>query len=473
MLNTFNLKVDTVESGEKALALINNRQHDDPYAIIIMDWQMEGMDGIETVKAIEKLHLQSPPKIILATAYCKDEATDAAEDINISTILTKPVTPSSLFNAIMIARGYAIATDEHTWKHSDSLTKNISRLRGARLLLVEDNEINQELTLDLLASNGMAVEIAGNGKEALEKLAQNDFDGILMDCQMPVMDGYEATRQLRQQDRLKDLPVLAMTANAMAGDREKVLQAGMNDHIAKPINVEEMFQRMAQWITPAQGLQEDIKKKTTAELEIPPLTGINTEDGLARTQGNSNLYLNLLHKFFSSQQDVMVDFKAAQQAGNWQLAERLAHTLKGIAGNIGPEQLGDCCAALEKQAKKKQIKPATISKTENALMTVLQSISPLTYADNKHSPLTGLPNKEKLQEILGMLSRQIERFDTQALATLDNNRELFTADTISQKSQSLEEALHNYDFENALIICTALQADMTNHQQKTSPEHIP
>ncbi len=142
------------------------------------------------------------------------------------------------------------AADSTTPLSVAAVDQAVARLRGAKVLLVEDNEINQELVLELLLSKGIEVETANDGRRALDLLEQERFDGVLMDCQMPVMDGYETTRHLRAQEKFKDLPILAMTANAMKGDREKVLSAGMNDHIAKPIKPDVMFSRMEKWIRP-------------------------------------------------------------------------------------------------------------------------------------------------------------------------------------------------------------------------------
>ncbi|TXH87905.1 MAG: response regulator, partial [Rhodoferax sp.] len=166
-------------------------------------------------------------------------------------VLTKPVTPSTLLEAIgdTLHKGVEITTrsEERAESHSEAM----AALKGARVLLVEDNDMNQELALELLANAGVEATLAVNGQDALDKLAANpQYDGVLMDCQMPVMDGYTATREIRKNPRYKDLPILAMTANAMAGDREKVLDAGMNDHIAKPLNVNAMFTTMARWIRP-------------------------------------------------------------------------------------------------------------------------------------------------------------------------------------------------------------------------------
>jgi CheY-like chemotaxis protein len=175
------------------------------------------------------------------------------QGVGVGALLTKPVTPSTLFEACIDALGLAVGGTTRSEQREESMLVHQARLSGARILLVEDNAFNQELALDVLSRAGIVVTVAGNGQEALAMLAQHRFDAVLMDCQMPVMDGYAATRALRQQPQWQDLPVIAMTANAMVGDRDKALAAGMNDHIAKPINVDDVFATLARWVRPSAG----------------------------------------------------------------------------------------------------------------------------------------------------------------------------------------------------------------------------
>ena len=252
MLMAMRFRVDVAESGEQALQQMEQIADDEPYRLMLMDWKMPGMDGVATAKAIKNsVSLKNVPTVIMVTAYGREEARQSAKGVGIEQFLTKPVTPSTLFNSIMTALGRDEQYERHRPDPASTEDSDIAKLKGARILLVEDNEINLELAKELLSANGMIVEAARDGKEALEMLAKNTFDGVLMDCQMPVMDGYEATKQIRQSARFKDLPILAMTANAMEGDKEKVIEIGMNDHIAKPIDIDEIFHIMAKWITPS------------------------------------------------------------------------------------------------------------------------------------------------------------------------------------------------------------------------------
>ena len=242
----------------------------------------------------------------------------------------------------------------------------IDKLQGTKILLVEDNELNQELALELLTSNGIQVETASNGREAITLLDRIGFDGVLMDCQMPVMDGYTATRKIREQARFKDLPILAMTANTMSGDREKALAAGMNDHIAKPINLDEMFNTMACWVGPKQAAASGgmskavmgeplateipVARSSTADA-LPPLPGIDIHAGLSIASGKMRLYRKLLIMARNNYRDFEHQFRAAQQDQDPEAATRLAHSLKGVAGSIGAPGVQQAALALEMACK--------------------------------------------------------------------------------------------------------------------------
>ena len=243
----------TASDGNMALDMVAVAQKEDqPYSVVLMDWQMPVMDGVSTIKAMQDGQLLSDDQaVIMVTAYGGNEAAAAAgRDLPIKNWLTKPVSPSTLLDSILEAFGHDPVSARHRQQQRSGVEVT-RQLNGAYILLVEDNEINQELALELLTGAGMRVDVANHGEEALSLLESNVYDGVLLDIQMPVMDGYTAAREIRKQPHLQDLPVIAMTANAMVGDREKALNAGMNDHIAKPLNVSEMFATISKWITPS------------------------------------------------------------------------------------------------------------------------------------------------------------------------------------------------------------------------------
>jgi PAS domain S-box-containing protein len=255
MAQSFGLEVDTAQDGQQALNMIvESEKKQLPYDLVLMDWKMPVMDGVETVQRLLDEHLTRIPSVIMVTAYGREEALGSAEQrgVQLKTVLTKPVNASTLLEAIGEVLGRGIVVETRASERADDHGDVMAKLNGARLLLVEDNDMNQELATELLEQAGITIVIANNGQEALDILAKDAaFDGVLMDCQMPVMDGYTATREIRKNLAYKDLPIIAMTANAMSGDREKVIEAGMWDHIAKPLNVAEMYATIARWVKPS------------------------------------------------------------------------------------------------------------------------------------------------------------------------------------------------------------------------------
>jgi len=279
--------------------------------------------------------------VLMLTAFSRDDVAHrlAAEGLAVAATLTKPVTPSSLLDACLQVRGSPRPRVARGELRTDALHDNIASLAAARVLLVEDNPINQELACDLLGRAGIVVTVAENGKEALEVLSAERFDAVLMDCQMPVMDGYAATRALREQPQWRDLPVIAMTANAMVGDREKALEAGMNDHIAKPIKVDEMFATLAR----------HVRRPDTADADEASgrFHGIDSRLGLAGVMGNERLYRRLLTMFRDREANFAARFRDTWASGDMIAATRLAHDLKSTSGTLGAQAVSEAAEALE------------------------------------------------------------------------------------------------------------------------------
>jgi PAS domain S-box-containing protein len=358
---SFGPEVDTARDGREALAMVAQAEgNDTPYDLVLMDWKMPLMDGIEAVRQLQGEHLLPAPAVIMVTACGREDALNSAKQRGVmpSSVLTKPVMASALLEAIGEALGKGFVTETRSQEKAIGYDDALAKLAGARVLLVEDNEMNQELAVELLRNAGVEVAIANNGQEALDILAHDTrFDGVLMDCQMPVMDGYTVTREIRKNSAFKDLPIIAMTANAMAGDREKVLQAGMLDHIAKPLNVSEMFITIAKWITPS--TPSDAKPTAvaspapTTDAQVDPtglpshLPGIDLQAGLARMLGDARFYHALLIRFRDSNRDFECDFCGARTGADPTAPERIAHTLKGSAGTVGATGLQNVAGELE------------------------------------------------------------------------------------------------------------------------------
>ncbi|MBF0194874.1 MAG: transporter substrate-binding domain-containing protein [Magnetococcales bacterium] len=362
---------------------------------------------------------------------------------------------------------------------SKAISKASDSLKGAHVLLVEDNEINQELALELLANAGITADVANNGQEALDKLMikPNPFDGVLMDMQMPVMDGYTASREIRKNAEFKDFPIIAMTANAMAGDREKVLAAGMNDHIAKPINVRDMFTTMAKWITPANPFSKNDEVLSSSEPQedtttIPRLPGIKTEAGLATTQGNKKLYLRLLKKFSKSQAEFKSEFITAIEQNDFETATRIAHTLKGVAGNLGASLLQEVAKNLEASCSQK----AEFSVIEENLTTVMVELTPIlaglnsyfatveqNAGENSESTSNNRPLKmEQIEPILEKLHILLQDDDSEAIDLVENLEPLLKGSVHAEVAEKISTSIGNYDFEEALHIVDELRDKFAN-----------
>lgn len=332
----FGCEVLTAHSGKEAIQIAEKVSHID-FALI--DWDMPTMNGLETCDALQRIEGVVIDHFILISAYGKDQISESDYTHRVDTLLAKPITAQRLHQALQSSLGYELEADMQPENGSRVARQN---LIGIHLLLVEDNELNQELATALLQAEGVIVSHASNGKIAVS-MAQNDsYDGILMDIQMPVMDGYKATKLIREFNH--KIPILAMTANAMAGEKEKVIAAGMNDYISKPINVERMFEVINRWVK-GKGYAHPlpIQVDTPLEKQVDTLfihfSKIDKQAGLNVCNGNNALYLKILTKFELTNKRFDEDFLEMSKDERWDDLTRLVHSLKGGAGNIGAKTL--------------------------------------------------------------------------------------------------------------------------------------
>lgn len=369
MLESMTFRVEAVSSGEAALwAVSQAARANDPFGVVLLDWHMPGMDGIETGRRIQREQLTNAPRMLMVTAHGRDEIMHRASEAGFAGFLTKPVQPSLLLDAILSALQ---RTEPPMAAKAESA--QTTQFVGASVLLVEDHEINRQVASELLQKMGINVTVACNGKESLEKLRSQDFDLVLMDIQMPEMDGFTATGEIRKMDKagLGSLPIIAMTAHAMSGDREKSLQAGMNDHLNKPIDPDELLRAMSRWLPasrrmssavypPRTDVSETGERVTSPRLpsagvssasEIPlpqNVAGLDISLGLRRVGGNRELYLSLLRKFVVSFGDAGNAVSADIQNGRNAEAIRRLHSLKSVAGSVGAGELRAAADDLEK-----------------------------------------------------------------------------------------------------------------------------
>lgn len=447
ILESFGCTVDAVESGHAAVDRVTASS--EPFDLVITDWQMPQMDGLETIKRIQATGFNSP--IILVTTYGHEDVTDLSINIEFGSALVKPVLPSIVLDAVMEALGHEISTERRLGHNTEDEIEATKQIRGARVLLVEDNEVNQELALELLGNIGVTARVAENGKEALNALAEETFDGVLMDCQMPIMDGYTATQEIRKQERFKELPIIAMSASVMTDEQENMLKAGMNDHIAKPINVRDMVTTMSRWITPSEPAPTPSDASITpSEVLIPELDGIDTAEGLAHVQYNHKFYLKLLRKVATNQSGFDDEFDTAVKANDWETAQRRAHTLKSVAGSIGARALQAACMELEAQTQESRAEAPSQEKVRVELKRVLSSIENLTEPEQTKDVLP--PDNTALEDVLSKLEQQLNNYDATAKDTLENHHALLLTGNLAPLTRSIEKAIESYDFDTALSI---------------------
>lgn len=359
LLTSMSISPVAVSSGMDALRALKERQERGaPFELVFMDWNMPDLDGIETARRIRhELPAELQPRIVIVTAYTKDEAQRQGEmaGIGAASILTKPVSSSDLFNMLMNL--FMVDTPEvrPTIKRLQEESETSCSLSGIRVLLTEDNEINQQIAVELMESKEVLVTVASNGQEALDRLAdsrqrEEPFDIIFMDLQMPVMDGYEASRRIRAMREWDEVPLIAMTAHAMVEERERCLALGMNDHISKPIDPDRLYRTIHRWCP---GKREHLKPTAQVAHVASPVQGLQSvtsldmKNGLLRVAGNEKLYTRLLLQMMDEQIDIVTRINNALEQGDRELAVRHAHTLKGTSANLGAVLTSDIASRLE------------------------------------------------------------------------------------------------------------------------------
>ncbi len=459
ILASLKFEATAVTSGAEAIGELEQAQIEHrPYGLVLMDWKMPGMDGVETIKRIRgNSELSQTPAFVMVTAYSRDELLQEAAGVRLDGLLVKPVSPSTLLDSILNAFGKEITRRTRRHEKQASHHEVVARVKGARLLLVEDNEVNQEVALEILRNAGLKVDVARNGAEAVDKVGQAAYDGVLMDCQMPVMDGFEATRRIRQDPRFASLPILAMTANAMAGDREKVIEAGMNDHIAKPIDVAQLFQTLARWIRPKPALAsaETARDDDPAE-GVPDIPGLDLANALVRMGGSARLLRKLVHRFGETEADVMARIKTAMEKNDAETATREAHTVKGLAGNIGATRMAERAARVESMLKRGETAGLddALNAMEAELVGVLGRIAAAQPAPAEAAaPVPdGLPvsiDKAALAAKLLQLDKLLADGDLNATEVAENLADQLAALGKGRVAKSLLKMVSEFEFDAA------------------------
>jgi CheY-like chemotaxis protein len=434
-----------------------------------------------------------------------------AEDVGLEGFLIKPVTPSTLLDTIMGVVGKQDGFRRSGRSGDDFKIQTLDSIRGAHVLLAEDNKINQQVAEELLAQAGLKVTIANNGREAVELIAENHFDAVLMDIQMPELDGYEATRKIREWEeklkaessklkaeeeligqgspeklpsdlmgqaklngtgseklsassfqlsaRAKRVPIIAMTANVMAGDREKCLEAGMNDHVAKPIEPDKLFKTLVQWIAPRdsevpQAGSEPSGKKVAVDKLPGSLEGIDLAEGLRRVGGNRKLYRKLLVEFLQDHREDVHAIRSALDQEDLETAQRIAHTIKGVSGSIGAGDLQGDAERLETAIKEGQpdLYPELLSRLADALAPVMQGLEVLAASGETQESVaedSGLIDVEAILPFLDEIQTLLEEMDPEAEDKVADLKERLSGGTHRKLVNTLSKKVGEFEFEDA------------------------
>ncbi|TAN70334.1 MAG: response regulator [Methylobacter sp.] len=383
-LETFFFQVTQAGSGEQAIQVLENAPLENSYQLILMDWNLPEMDGISVTRHIkDNLKMTPAPHIIMITTHNTEDITQRLNDLNLDGFLIKPVHPSALFDVIVDAFGQNYF-DEYLVlqaRSADTIDKRHPKTKGTKLLLVEDNRINQQVAKETLEQEGFDVSIATDGQDAVQKIRANYFDVVLMDLQMPIMDGYEATRIIRSESKFDDLPIIAMTAHAMSDVRKSCLDVGMNGYVTKPIDVDKLLASLINVIKPElRKTPNSCLSKIPQQSALLPesLPGIDMQQVLKNVLGNIPLLRDVLLKFHEGYSDTEARLNAFLLAGDADSALKLLHALKGVAATLSMLELKTCIEALEQTLKKQwEYEPGLLTDFAIAQNRVLESIGQL------------------------------------------------------------------------------------------------
>ncbi len=457
-LEFLGLNVTLTDSGKEALEKLTNPAV--RYDLLMTDQKMPGLNGVEVAKRIRNDEKYARIPIILMAEIGNEEVLQFMESGLVNTFAVKPVKQSLLPDIIMGLFGYKVDRVSDCKAKSDRETETIKKIRGAKILLAEDNLINQQVAAEILQSIGIVADIAENGREAVEKSERQTYDAILMDVQMPEMDGFEATESIRKresQNRNSDaMPIIAMTAHAMKGDRERCLGAGMDDYVSKPIDTAELFSVLARWIKPSENRTQNPAAPDIPDTSVSgfpeSLPGINIASALDRLRGSKKVFIKILNDFSENYAQVATDIREALEKGDTEAARRINHTLKGVAGNFSATALYEAAVELETAIKENRSGDfdVLLRILEEALTVVLTSAKSLKQI-SEETPSEAAENAghRQLLDMIDELSEMLSRNNPKASACLDALKVHPDAAGIKNELAFLKKQIGQFDFKGA------------------------
>ncbi|NGZ05661.1 MAG: response regulator [Magnetococcales bacterium] len=466
LLESLGLQAVAVADGVSALAaLVAAEARMEPFQLVLVDMTLPETGGMEVVRQIKLGERIGPvPRVVLVTSHGGEEHVlrNVEEQVALDGFLVKPVSRLALRDAVLCGFGLATPAGREWVETKDADVR--ARIRGAHLLLAEDNEINQQVARELLAQVGVTLTIVTNGEQAVAQLAHATFDGVLMDLHMPVMDGLNATRRIREQGgRGATIPIIAMTANAMLEDQERCLAAGMNDYLSKPVDPKVLYAVLARWIQPERPASDPAPVATVEPVlspvtGLPALPGLDTVAALRVMGGNTALYLDILARFVHNQSEACQAMSELLASGEWTTLERAAHSLKGMAATIGAMELSQAAQAIEHGARDGESVERLqgfLSEAGQELAAVVTMIGQALGAESDASEAVAVREDDGTgSELLPPLMRQaavlLADFDSDAEGVCARMRAVVRTAEDLEFLRTLTAHLDGYDYQAAL-----------------------
>ncbi|ABK46011.1 Hpt sensor hybrid histidine kinase [Magnetococcus marinus MC-1] len=496
-LAIFSFCVEALATVEEVIEALGQAiARGEPYGLVVLAGRFGGKGGVALAGEINRCYPQlTLPKMVLVGASERDDVVAMAGAQLVELFVTKPITQTILFEGVLEVLGYVVQAQQHAGGRDRTREKRV--LSGCQILLVEDNEINQQVACELLQGEGVTVVVANSGQQAVDRVLSGErFDAVLMDIQMPGMDGYEATQVIRKQPQFSDLPIIAMTANAMAGDRERCLAAGMNDHIGKPIQPKLLFETLGRYVIKGDGVVEAGNKGIllppieltpldgSVTTPLPPpvlpaavgraamispragavperLDGVDMEKGLVHVGGNEALYVKILKEIGERYKDVVVEIQGLFAARHFAQAIQLVHTYKGLTGTIGAMALSQSAAQLEEALKAGAYErlPQLLGDFSQLAERLNVALLPMVGVANVQALPSGA-EQAGLEEGLLALGALIRDGDAEALDRVKQLRGMAAGQVYQPLMAQLESELDEYEFERAKVTYHHLLAQL-------------
>ena len=478
----FGIQADVVDSGPACLQRLQQANAaGTPYHLVLLDWLMPGMDGIEVARHIQAANLSAGlPGILMVTVGSYEKLSPQAAQVGLQHILTKPVSPTALHaamcQALLSPTASATSPASPTPVAAPASRFDFSAIAGARVLLVDDVALNRTVALAFLEETGVQVETAIDGHDAVTKIQTappHHYDLVLMDIQMPEMDGLTATRTIRQEARFNHLPIIAMTAHAMEGDRQRSLDAGMQDHLTKPINPDALYAALLHWIAPRTGASTGTPAHSSdpsAATPLPALPGIDTAAGLAHCLGRPDLYLRILDNFVREFADSAPRIQAALASGpphDWPTARRIAHSLKSAAATLGAATLADAARVLENAYAAQQAATPEAWEAMHAELTRVLALLSALRPPSPPASAAQTPEATAADELITLLDHLAECLrndDASALRLVGqlHTQMPHTHHAALEELELIREKIEDVEYEEALNLLLSLRKQLLN-----------